>query len=79
MNKQKPIKKIRVGSISASVFENEAQTKKGKFKSFSVSLQKVYTDKEGKVKNTQCFNLMDLPKCIMALSKTFSELTIVEE
>lgn len=68
MEKNKPIKKFRVGSISASVWKNTNKNKEGQtFDVHSVTLQRVYTDKTGKPANTNTLRKEDIPKAIMVL------------
>lgn len=75
----KPEKKIKVGNITATVWNNihevDGQIKEMK----SVKLEKNYKDKEGNWKSCASFSLYELPKAILALSKAFSDLTVKEE
>jgi Neuraminidase (sialidase) len=70
--KQRPLISIRAGNISASVFENTYK-KEGKadFKIQTISLQKSYTEDEGKTWKNQSISIRksDLPKLQVVLNK----------
>ncbi len=75
----KPEKKIQVDNIAVTIWSNIKEIK-GEIKEIkNISLDKRYKDKKGEWKTTNSFNVYDLPKAIMALSKAFSELTVKEE
>ncbi len=69
-----PIKKYKAGSIRATVWENEVEN--GKYQ--TVSIERVYQDKEGNWKNTSSFRLNDLPKVGVVVQKIYQELTVSE-
>lgn len=77
MEKNKPVEKFQLGSVSASVWKNTNKNKEGKsFDSYSVTLQRVYTDKDGKAANTGSLQRDDLWKAINVLQcaqKYFNE------
>lgn len=54
---KKPVKVFRSGSIQASVWENKTQESKT---FLSITLNKSWTDKDGKWKNSTNFNKQDL-------------------
>ncbi len=54
--KQAPVAKVRVGLISASIWENP--TEKGKF--YNVTFERRYRDGEGNWKSTHSYGLDDL-------------------
>ena len=57
----KPTYKESLGCVSIAEFSNERETKDGKkFMSVSVNTQKVYTDKDGVVKNTNSYSRDEL-------------------
>lgn len=67
----KPIAKFSVGAVSAAVFRNETE-KDGKTIAYhTVSLQKRYTDKDGKWKSATSFRIEDLPKAELCLSSAY--------
>jgi hypothetical protein len=45
----------------------------------SISVQRVYRDKEGAFKTTTSLNVNDLPKAILVLQKAFDYLTVRHE
>jgi len=71
----KPVKTFRIGSCSASVFQNDFDTKTGKRTFHSVSLQRRYQDEGGEWKNSNGFTLSDLPIAIrvLQLAQTYVE------
>ena len=54
--KQAPVAKVRVGLISASIWENP--TEKGNF--YNVTFERRYSDTEGNWKSTHSYGLDDL-------------------
>lgn len=69
---KKPDAKFRAGTISATVWTNQGQSKDGQVRSFSsVSFEKSYKDKEGNWKATKSLNVHDLPKAALVLSKAY--------
>lgn len=53
---KKPVQEIRLGKIRAAIWQN------GEGKGwYSVTLSKIYTDADGKWKDTQSFHRDDLP------------------
>jgi len=67
-----PIKKYKAGSVRATVWENEVDT--GKYQ--TISIERVYQDKEGNWKNSSSFRLGDLPKVTAMVQKIYQELTV---
>lgn len=68
MSGNKPVRTIRIGLVSASVFANSRDADEGKEDrvNHSVQLQRRYRDDEG-WKTTQTLGLADLPVAIQAL------------
>lgn len=75
----KPKLKVRAGSISATVWENEADIKGAKVKVNNVTLEKNYKDKDDKWQTTNSYGLHDLPKVIWVLTDVYKKLVINEE
>jgi len=72
-----PIKKFVAGNCSVSVFENPIQTKNGATgKSFSVTPQKYYKDKQGQDKFVSSFGINEIPKIRMLLQQSYEFLTL---
>jgi hypothetical protein len=79
MNKEqnKPEKKISVGAISATIWNNEGNNKNGEKVNFkTITLQRVYQDKEGKWSNTNSLRITDLPKAVLVLQKSYEYLVL---
>ncbi len=63
IEKQLPEKKFRAGAVSATVWKNNRINSKGEtFTTYSISLERSYTDKEGKWNSTNSLRVNDLPK-----------------
>jgi hypothetical protein len=54
---KKPLKEIRLGKVRAAVWQNGENGKSW----YSVTLSKIYTDADGKWKDTSSFHRDDLP------------------
>jgi len=70
-----PVKKFSVGAIQVAVWKNEA--KSGNVFN-TISLDRVYKDKNEKWKNTGSLRQGDLPKAILALQKAYEYLSLRE-
>ena len=67
-----PEKKFRAGAISSTVWANPGKTKDGQDITYrTVSIERSYTDKEGKWQNTSSFRANDLPKATLVLQKAY--------
>ena len=73
-----PEKKFSTGAISATVWRNNGTSKKTgdsvEFK--SVTLQRRYTDKEGKWQTSSNLRINDLPKASLVLQKAYEYLVL---
>jgi hypothetical protein len=66
-----PEKKFRAGAVSATVWKNSVE-KDGHESSYnSVSLERVYKDKEGNWQTTNSFRQNDLPKLALVAQKAY--------
>lgn len=75
-----PKKKYRAGAISATVWENKGKKINGEDTSYeTISLVRVYQDKEGNWKSTNSFRLNDLPKVQLLMQKVYSDLVLKEQ
>lgn len=75
-----PKKKYRAGAISATVWENKGKTIEGKENSYNtISLERVYQDREGNWKSTNSFRINDLPKIQVLMQKAFGDLVLKEQ
>jgi len=69
--KNKPLKKFRAGSITATIWNNTFD-KDGKTQTYqTVSFERSYKDKEGNWKTTNSLHIGDLPKGVLVLNKAF--------
>ena len=75
----KPEKVFQHGGVKAAIFANEHEKDGQSFTNQSVSVQKVYRDKEGMFKTTTSLHVNDLPKAILVLQKAFDYLTVKHE
>lgn len=67
--KNKPCKHVRVGNVSATVWENEAKDTKQKF--YTAKLQRSYKDDKDDWQNTDTLGLGDIPKAVAALQAVY--------
>ena len=70
---QKPMKKIRVGVISATIWENTSVEGK-KFP--NITLERAYKDAEGAWKHTKSLRQNDLPQATLALQEAYRFLAL---
>ena len=70
-----PEKKFRAGAISATVWLNQVQGKNGEPVSFrTITLQRVYKDKNDEWKNTNSMRVNDLPRATLVLNQAYEYL-----
>ena len=70
-----PLKKFRIGSISATVWENQGLNEKGEVTNFrNVSFERAYRDAKGEWQSTTGLRASDLPKAILVLNKAYEYL-----
>ncbi len=75
-----PEKKFRAGAISATIWKNKAENKEGSEVEYkTISIERSYTDKEGKWQSTNSFRINDLPKAKVVLEKAYEYLILKEE
>ena len=75
-----PEKKFRAGAVSATVWKNKTENKEGSEVEYkTISLERNYTDKEGKWQSTNSFRINDLPKAKVVLDKAYEYLVLKEE
>ncbi|MBT4604511.1 hypothetical protein HOC01_02635 [archaeon] len=78
-SKNYPQKKYRAGAISATVWSNSFQNEKGSGSYNTVSLERIYQDKEGNWKSTNSLRLNDLPKVAAVMQRAYEDLIIKEQ
>ena len=69
-------KRFKAGACAATVFANEQA--EGKDVLRSVSLQRVYKDREANFKYTTSFHVRDVPKAILVLCRAYAHLALEE-
>jgi hypothetical protein len=77
MEKNQPVKKVRAGAISVSIFENAGKGRNGEATTFSsVVLQKRYKDQNGDWQTSGSLNVNDLPKAALLLQEAYRHLVL---
>ncbi|MEK6937489.1 MAG: hypothetical protein AABX04_00450 [Nanoarchaeota archaeon] len=75
-----PEKKFRAGAIAATVWLNHGQRANGEESEYrTISLERNYTDKEGKWQSSNSFRVADLPKAAVVLQKAYEHLVLNEQ
>ncbi len=74
----KPEKKFSTGAITATVWKNSGTSKRtGEPVEFrTITLQRRYTDKEGKWQTSNSMRINDLPKASLVLQKAYEYLVL---
>ena len=79
MEKNLPEKKFSSGSMIATVWNNQKSKDGQTFEYKTVSLQRRYTDKEGKWQTASTLRLNDLPKAALVLEEAYRYLALNAE
>ncbi len=75
-----PEKKFRAGAISATVWLNKGHRPNGEESEFrTISIERSYTDKEGKWQSTNSFRVSDLPKANVVLQRAYEFLVLNQQ
>ena len=75
-----PEKKFRAGPISATVWLNKGQAINGEESEYrTISIERNYTDKEGKWHSNNSLRINDLPKAKLVLEKAYKFLLLQEQ
>ena len=75
-----PEKKFRAGAISATVWLNKGQNVNGEESEYkTISIERSYTDKEGKWQSTNSLRVNDLPKATVVLQKAYEHIVFKEQ
>ncbi|MAF99298.1 MAG: hypothetical protein CMH61_01680 [Nanoarchaeota archaeon] len=75
-----PEKKFRAGAVSATIWRNAGQNQQGEAVEYrTISLDRVYKDRDGNWKNTSSLRVNDLPKATIALQKAYEYLVIGQD
>ena len=79
---KKPLKKIRAGAISATIWENEVKKDDKSFVNHSITVERSYTVKENDAdvwKTTSSMRLQDLPKVALVCDKAYEYIVLKAE
>ncbi len=69
--------KFKAGAVSATVWRNHGHSRTGEDTEYrTVSLERVYPDKEGKWQSTNSLRVNDLPRAWLVLQKAFEHVTL---
>ncbi|PIZ50677.1 hypothetical protein COY27_06205 [Candidatus Woesearchaeota archaeon CG_4_10_14_0_2_um_filter_33_13] len=74
-----PEKKFRAGAISATVWLNKSQNNGTPVEYRTVSIERSYTDKDGKWQSSNSMRVNDLPKANMVIQKAYEYLVLKEQ
>ena len=75
-----PEKKFRAGAITATIWLNKGHNNNGEETEYrTISLERNYTDKEGRWQSTNSFRVNDLPKANVVLNKAYEYLVLAEQ
>jgi len=75
-----PEKKFRAGGISATVWLNRSNKPTGENIEYrTISIERAYTDKDGKWQSTNSLRIGDLPKAGVVLAKAYEFLVLNEQ
>ncbi|MBI4983563.1 hypothetical protein HZC32_02865 [Candidatus Woesearchaeota archaeon] len=75
-----PEKKFRAGAISATIWLNHGQRANGEESEYrTVSIERSYTDKEGKWQTSNSLRVADLPKAWVVLQRAYEHIVLNEQ
>ncbi|MBI4981052.1 hypothetical protein HZC30_05860 [Candidatus Woesearchaeota archaeon] len=75
-----PEKKFRAGGVAATVWLNKGHRPNGEESEYkTISIERRYTDKEGKWQSTNSLRVNDLPKAMVVLQKAYEQLVLNEQ
>lgn len=75
-----PEKKFRAGAVSATVWQNRGQRPNGEESEYkTISIERSYTDKDGKWQSTNSLRVNDLPKARLVLQKAYEYVVYKEQ
>ncbi|MBS3169319.1 hypothetical protein J4210_02440 [Candidatus Woesearchaeota archaeon] len=75
-----PEKKFRAGAISATIWLNKGQLASGLESEYrTISIERNYTDKEGKWHSNNSLRINDLPKARLVLDRAYEFLLLQEQ
>lgn len=74
-----PVKRFVAGSVSATIFEQEIQQDKNKFKVYNTVIQRSYKDKSGQWQNVNSLKQNDIQKALICLQEAQKFLFLKEQ
>ncbi len=75
-----PEKKFRAGSVTATIWLNKSHNAKGEDgEYYTITMERSYTDKEGKWQTTNSLRVNDLPKATIVLQKAYEHIVLQEQ
>ena len=75
-----PKKKFKAGAITATIWENKGKSTDGTPNTYqTISLERVYQDKEGNWKSSNSFRVNDLPKINVLMQRAYQDLVLKEQ
>ena len=74
-----PRKKYRAGGMTATLWKNSTMKDGKKVHYETVSLERVYQDREGNWQSTNSLRLNDLPKVAVLMQKVYEDLILREQ
>ena len=74
MAAQKPIAKIRAGSVSCALWENEIKVDGQTKTDLKASIERRYKDKDGNWKSSTSFRRNEIPLAIFCLARAFDKI-----
>jgi hypothetical protein len=77
MGKKHPEQKFKVGSVSATIWQNHGKDRDGNDVIFrTVSFERSYLDRDGNWQTTNTLRVGDLPKATLVLNKAYEYLML---
>ncbi|MFC1604029.1 hypothetical protein ACFL5F_03285 [Planctomycetota bacterium] len=74
MTGQKPVAKLKAGTVSAALWQNEISVKGRRITTLKATVQRRYKDKDGQWKSSASFSRNEIPMAIYVLQKAFEKI-----
>lgn len=71
--------KMSAGAIKATVWTNHSNKEGEDLEYSTITLERIYKDKEGNWQSTNIFRLNDLPKANALLNRLYESMTVVTQ
>ena len=72
----KPLYRIQVGNVTASVFPHDYERDGVYYTSYNVTIDRGYTDRDGNWQSSKVFRVTDLHKVITAVQKAYEAVAL---